>query len=106
VCVVEEVHFVEVVLSTVYYSIFVVKKERSEGLFIEDESRTMDALLSSLQMSNNTRLILLLQQSSKVQSANDVMGEGDATASSSAAKIVMESSDDRRCGISGGPTMK
>jgi hypothetical protein len=34
------------------------------------------------------------------------MGEGDATASSSAAKIVMESSEDRRCGISGGPTMK
>jgi hypothetical protein len=53
--VVEEVNLVEVVVSTVYYSIFVVKKERPEGLFIEDESRTMDSLLSSLQMSNNTR---------------------------------------------------
>jgi hypothetical protein len=34
------------------------------------------------------------------------MGEDDATASSSAANIVMESSEDRRCGISGGPTME
>jgi hypothetical protein len=115
--VVEEVHLVEVVVSTVYYSIYIyeghpdsrqvrVKKEKSEGLFIENESRTMDALLSSIQMSNNTRQILLLQQSSKVQSAHGAMGEDDATASYSAANIVMESSEDRRCGISGGPTMK
>jgi hypothetical protein len=53
--VVTEVNLVEVVVSTVYYSIFVVKKERPEGLFIEDESRTMDSILSSLQMSNITR---------------------------------------------------
>jgi hypothetical protein len=42
--VVVEVHLVEVVVSTVDYSTFVVKKERSDDRFFENESWTMDAL--------------------------------------------------------------